>query len=359
MAAAATIPGGNGTRRPPAPARAPLAEVAAGGNSRDGDGDIANIDVSDIQRSRLLMAAIGVVDELGYGDATVTHITTRARISRRTFYELFDNREECLLAMLEYALELIAAELSAAEIEQLPWRERLRTGLWTILSFFDREPTLARVCVVQTLRGDQPILERRTEALALLAHAIDEGRRESARAANAAPLSAEGIVGAAHSIVYARLLMREPAPLSELLNDLMAIVLLPYLGPEAARREHARSMPVETRSDEHRLEKVAAPPPERNPLEGIPMRLTYRTARVLHQIAARPGISNREVAEQAGISDQGQMSKLLSRLQRFGLVVNDGEGHSKGEPNAWTLTPNGACVAQSILIPTHNRRGAR
>jgi chromosome segregation and condensation protein ScpB len=79
------------------------------------------------------------------------------------------------------------------------------------------------------------------------------------------------------------------------------------------------------------------------------MRVTYRTAVVLERIAEQPGISNRQVADQAGIADQGQMSKLLSRLQRLGLIANTGQGHTKGEPNAWTLTPTGLQVAQNIL----------
>jgi DNA-binding IclR family transcriptional regulator len=78
------------------------------------------------------------------------------------------------------------------------------------------------------------------------------------------------------------------------------------------------------------------------------MRLTYRTAQVLECIAGEPGISNRVVAERAGISDQGQISKLLARLERLGLLVNCGEGHAKGEPNAWTLTALGLEVAQRL-----------
>ena len=66
-----------------------------------------------------------------------------------------------------------------------------------------------------------------------------------------------------------------------------------------------------------------------------------------------PGASNRQVAECAGIQDPGQVSKLLARLERLGLLVNTGEGHAKGEPNAWTLTAKGEQVAQSIRWHTH------
>ena len=116
-------------------------------------GAIPSAQVAEIQRSRLLAAAVRAVEELGYAGMTVAHITTRARISRRTFYELFSNREECFAAVLEDVVGLIEGELDAAGLDGLPWRERVRTGLWTILSFFDREPVLARVCVVQALRG--------------------------------------------------------------------------------------------------------------------------------------------------------------------------------------------------------------
>ncbi len=91
--------------------------------------------VAEIQRSRLLSAAVRAVEELGYTQATVAHITRRARVSRRTFYELFSNREECLIAALESVVDGIRVEIAAAGLEAPPWRERVRGGLWTILSF--------------------------------------------------------------------------------------------------------------------------------------------------------------------------------------------------------------------------------
>ena len=66
---------------------------------------------------------------------------------------------------------------------------------------------------------------------------------------------------------------------------------------------------------------------EKDPLDEVDMRLTYRTARVLACIAERPGASNRVVAEHAGVADPGQISKLLRRLEGLGLAVNTGGGH--------------------------------
>jgi AcrR family transcriptional regulator/DNA-binding MarR family transcriptional regulator len=302
-----------------------------------------------IQRSRLLAAALETTAEIGYGQATVAQITARARVSRRTFYELFDNREECLVALLDEILATVARELVAAGVEGLPWRERVRGGLWTILCFLDREPALAQVCVVQALGGGLHVLERRERVLAQLAAVLDEGRREGQRAGRCTQLTAEGLVGAAFGIVHARILRRDRRPLRDLLGELMGLIALSYLGPAAARREQSRPLPALASPAPTTLEPMTRRR-GRDPLQDVPMRLTYRTARVLGCIAERPGISNRTVAERAGIVDQGQMSKLLARLARLGLVVNDGTGYAKGEANAWTLTPLGQQVAKRLQI---------
>ena len=317
--------------------------------SRSRGGRATRARFAGIQRSRLLSAAVRAVDELGYSDTSVGDITSRARVSRRTFYEQFPDREACLAAALEDALGVVRGELAGAGLEGLGWRERVRMGLWTILVFFDREPVLARVCVVQALRGGPRVLERREGILAQLAAVVDGGRLESPRAARCSAMTAEGVVGAAFSIVYARLLRGERRPLASLLGELMGMIVLPYLGPAAARRELARpapAVPIRVPREERPVVEGVA-----DPLGGVSMRLTYRTARVLEGIAEYPGASNRQVGDHAGISDPGQVSKLLARLERLGLLANrTGGGRVLGEPNAWSLTAKGEMVARNIRM---------
>jgi len=318
-----------------------------------------------MQRSRLLGAAVSAVDELGWSQAAITQIAARARVSRRTFYELFSDREDCLLAVIDDAVEQVAGELAAAGVADLPWRERMRTGMWTILCFFDREPVLARVCVVQSVRGSRRVLERREELLALLGACIGQGGHEGTRARECPPLVAEGLVGAAVSIVNSRLLRVERRePLGELLGELMAMIVLPYLGPGVARRERSRPAPM-IPVGQSRFSAAGSQFVRDDPLASIPMRLTYRTARVLEGVAELggrgSGPSNRLVADYADISDQGQVSKLLARLQGLGLLQNTGEGHARGERNAWCLTPLGLKVTQQLSLNTHSQdeRAAR
>ena len=313
----------------------------------------ANPQIAEIQRSRISSASIRAVDEVGYANTSVAHITKRAHVSRRTFYELFSDREACLSAALQDVVGLIESELAAADLDGLSWCERVRQGLWVILSFFDREPVFARVCVVQSLRGGAEILTSREMLLARLAGVVDEGRHENARANECSPLIAEGLVGAALAIVYSRLLREEQAPLTGLLGELMGMIVLPYQGPAVARREQARSLPVPIQAHTEPLidsdDGLAG-----DPLDGVRMRLTYRTTRVLECVATSPGVSNRQVADLAGINDQGQVSKLLSRLERLGLLHNAGKSRPKGEANAWELTYAGKRMIGSIKPHTNN-----
>ncbi|HST54267.1 MAG TPA: helix-turn-helix domain-containing protein [Solirubrobacteraceae bacterium] len=107
----------------------------------------------------------------------------------------------------------------------------------------------------------------------------------------------------------------------------------------AGRLLAARSMPAARRPPRVRLV---------DPLEGLGMRLTYRTLRALNVIVEHPGVSNREVGDGAGISDQGQTSKLLARLEGLGLIYNTGDGHTKGATNAWRLTARGVEVQGAL-----------
>ena len=227
------------------------------------------VQVDEIQRSRLLAAAAAVIDELGYEQTSVARITARARVSRRTYYELFGNREACLVALLDEVTGRVERELEAAGLEGLAWRERVRGGLWVILSFLDSEPVLARICVVQALHGGPGVLERREGILTRLAGVLDEGRREGSREEECTRVTAEGLVGGAFGVVYARLRGGDSRPLVGLLDELMGMIALQYLGARAAHREQRRPVPASRPAPARRVLAHA----EKDPLDEVDMRL--------------------------------------------------------------------------------------
>jgi len=314
--------------------------------------------VSQIQRARILSAMLDVCAQRGASSVTVAHVVGRAGVSRRTFYELFDNCEECFLAAFEEGLARISAAVLPAWQGQGAWRERVRASLVELLSFLDSDPVTGRLVVVETLGAGPRALQRRGQVLALLIAAVEEGRTEAKRAHEPPPLTGEGAVGAVASVLYGRMLAGprmgddRSEPLIELTGPLMSMIVLPYLGSAAARREVDRPVPKVSR-DGHR------PSPNGLPLGDLEIRVTYRTLCVLAAIAAEPGASNRIVGKAAGIEDQGQISKLLARLQKVGLVHN-GNSHApaKGAPNAWTLTGRGEQITRSLRVSPDGDDGA-
>jgi AcrR family transcriptional regulator len=310
-----------------------------------------------VQRERLLAAAIVAIDEVGYPAATVQLITRRARVSRRTFYELFDSREGCLLGVIDQAERTVEHSLELAGAQRLGWRERLRIVLGLLLDLCDRMPALARVCVVQSPRSGPLVLARREAILRRLGDGLEQGRPAGRRGWSS--LTGEALAGAALQIVHTRLLTDGARPLVELEGELMSALVLPYLGAAAARRELSRKS-IRTAASEraaegsHGVDRGGG-----DPFEGLAMRVTYRTARVLSGATQRPGSSNRELAERAGIVDQGQASKLLIRLERLGLLQNTGDGHARGGRNAWVLTERGKRVAQCVQIQDHDWTAGR
>jgi AcrR family transcriptional regulator/DNA-binding MarR family transcriptional regulator len=330
--------------------------------------------VGELQRSRLLEAAFAVVGEQGYQGMTVRRVAERAGVSPKTFYTLFCDREDCFLAAFDHAIDVLTARVRPVYEGEREWTARVRAGLGALLIGLDGEPALRRLLFVEALVAGERVLERRAQVLDALAGLIDEGRGGMKAPRGLPPLTAEGVVGATFGVIHARLSQRRPEPLIELLGALMATIVLPYRGSEAAARELAPPPPSGRRgASRSKMEGPAHPakcathtsargrrPIVRDrpapPLAGLrplgsalpaDFRLTIRTQMALVAVAqlnaggANP--NNREVSERMGVSDQGQVSRLMMRLAEQGLIENT-RGHTKGLEKAWRLTPHGEAV---------------
>ncbi|HTX31660.1 MAG TPA: helix-turn-helix domain-containing protein [Solirubrobacteraceae bacterium] len=101
------------------------------------------------QRAKLLDAMVRVVAEKGYEAATVADAVKLARVSRGTFYELFDSKEACLAAAYRLGLDVLAARVAEGVTAARDWREELRLGIRAYLRTFDEEPLFARVYLLE------------------------------------------------------------------------------------------------------------------------------------------------------------------------------------------------------------------
>lgn len=325
----------------------------------------------------MIAAVTELVYERGAREATVSEIVGRAGISRRSFYQIFANAEQCLLAALRDALARARrCVLTAQDDVHGGWKARTRAGLAALLALFDENPQAAHLLVVESLLAGPEALLLRERMLCELVAAMQRAEDDNGRGSHSPELVGEALVGAALAILHRRLLydaqrrrghavpagavrgrraaagkegvVGEPTPpvgrLIELTGPLMSMFVLPYLGAAAARRELARPL-ISSRRPTRALDtgKDAVSPP------GV--RLTNRTILVLSAICDLgrdgPGPSNRQVARAAGVSDQGQASKLLARLRRHGLIENP-SGRPQPYVNAWRLTATGEAIVRSL-----------
>jgi len=193
--------------------------------------------VKAVQRERLLAAMIDAIADIGYNTLTVQNVLARAGISRPTFYEQFEDKEDCFLAAFDAAAARMRGRVEASVAEAGPsWRDQLRSGLIGLLGFIADDPKEARAVIVEARASTPAGLRRRDELLDGYAACIDALVREDLEEPPSA-IAAAGVVGGIESVLYTRLQKGETEELDELLPSLMYFAVLAYAGREAAGDE--------------------------------------------------------------------------------------------------------------------------
>jgi AcrR family transcriptional regulator len=300
----------------------------------------------EMQRRRILDAMVGEVGDRGLRGATVAGVTARAGVSRSTFYDLFDDLEACILAVLSQVTSRSTALMSEVFRREARWQDGVLAALAALLMSLDQEPLLARVCLLETLAGSPVVLRHRARELAALNPLVDVGREQARANAEPPELTAEASVASVAGILHTRLVTEEAPPFIGLLGQLVGLVVAPYLDPpdvvrEIRRGEERARVVAEKRSSDPSLSPVRAYIPTALRHPGA-----YRARSCVIFLVAHPGVSNKAVADGIGVSHLGQVSELLARLAGIGLLTK--QPGAAGRPNAWWPTPHGEQIAQVL-----------
>jgi len=191
-----------------------------------------------VQRERLIAAMLDAAATLGYRETNVQDVIERAGVSRPTFYEHFNNKDDCFLAAFDAGARRLRAKISSAAAGTAVWRGKLRLSLAAVLAFAVAEPQTARTLIVEARAASPEAAQRRIDLLDGFAGGLEASARELLPAPpHRSPLTAAGVVGGVESVLYARLCRGEADQLESLLPSLMYFAVLPYEGQEAAREE--------------------------------------------------------------------------------------------------------------------------
>ncbi len=102
-------------------------------------------------RSRLLEGMAHAVAAKGYADTTIADIVREASVSRRTFYEHFSSKAECLVALYEAASHNALKVLRDAIDPSQPWDAQVERALAAYLGCMAGNPVLMRTLFMEIL----------------------------------------------------------------------------------------------------------------------------------------------------------------------------------------------------------------
>lgn len=186
------------------------------------------------QRERLLAAIVRVTAEKGYESTTVGDILSEAGVGRESFYELFDDKLDCMVAAHKILVDELEEKVRATYSNQAPWPTRVRKALAAALDWFSSDPETARFLLVEMSTigpAFHPIFQAEFERFRKL---FDEGFEESGLDPQLAEASRLA-VGATMARVYEEVVSGRTTELPGLVPDLTFGLLVPYLGEEQAR----------------------------------------------------------------------------------------------------------------------------
>lgn len=190
------------------------------------------------QRERLIAGAAEAIAEHGYSGTTIAHITRSAAVSRRTFYEHFEGKDECFVAAYDAVMGDLRERVSAAFDEQKEWPQAIRAGIAAMLEFLAANPSLARLCMVEALVAGPAVVERYDAAIKSFVPYFQKGRegRPPEVLARLSATTEEALVGGMVSLISRRIIAGKTEQLEDLLPDLVEFTLTPFLGSAKASK---------------------------------------------------------------------------------------------------------------------------
>ena len=197
--------------------------------------------VSGQQRDRILAATVDVVAERGYPETRVVDIITVAGVSRKTFYELYEDKEECFLAAFDVAAGALlkVADDGYQAHPEASWAERIREGLANFLQIIADRPTAAKVCIVEVLAAGPKAIARRDAVMRRFTHYIEQGRGDTS--VELPGMTSQALVGGIYELLYSEILHGATAHLPARLPDVMYWITHPFLGDKRAGEERERT----------------------------------------------------------------------------------------------------------------------
>ena len=170
-----------------------------------GPHNLTRDDVLSSQRRRMLDAVAESVADKGYATTTVGDVVSAAGVSRKTFYEHFDDKEECFLAAFDSGVDTLLQAIADTPPESNDWRQRMRARVRAYLVTLSENPAFARTFMIEVFGAGSRAIERRAEVHERFGQLMRDLHEETRRRFTRLPPVTDDIwvaaVGAANELV--------------------------------------------------------------------------------------------------------------------------------------------------------------
>lgn len=277
-----------------------------------GPNGMAREEVQRNQRSRIYGAMIESVAERGYQATTVAHVIALAGVSRRAFYELFPNKEECFLGTYDIVVAQYRRRMLEAWLSERGWANRMHASCKVLLDDAARAPKGPRLVLVDAL-GIGPKARERMQLAGFTFERIVATCFELAPKEICYPqLTSRAVVAGIRHIVFTRVLERRPRELYGLTDEVLDWIESYRIPPGARLRT-----------------LTLAGPTRRPPAPAAFLTGEDKRARVLGSVVhltldeGYAGLTDPQIAQFAGVSTEAFHRQFADKEECFLTVIDE------------------------------------
>lgn len=277
------------------------------------------------QKARLEGAMVEAVSRHGYAGTTLRELVTLAGVSKSTFYEHFESKQDCFLATFDEIVVVLSARVGEAYRSGDDFRERLTAGLGAFMNLAVEEPAAASLTAVESLTLGAAGVAHRERASQAFEMLIKQSFDRSPSQLEVSATTVRAIVAGIRGIAYRRLRGDRREELPALVPELVDWALR-YQEPdskavrraiEAAERPAENASPTLQESDETRPGWGEPPDSARSRAELTQRERIVRAAAAVVVKDGYPGLSIPAISGAAGVSNQTFYEHFANKRDAF------------------------------------------
>ncbi|MGO9490064.1 MAG: TetR family transcriptional regulator [Solirubrobacteraceae bacterium] len=159
--------------------------------------------------------------ERGYLNFSVAEVASTAGVSSKTFYQLFSDKEDCLLDAYRQSAQSLLSDVQPVA-DDGDWSRAAQTALEELLAALQRNPTAGRLLLVEALAGGARVRHERERVLGLFEQRARQFLDSRSPEENTLDLPATALIGAVRGLVSRQLRTHNEDTLPLLVEDLLA-----------------------------------------------------------------------------------------------------------------------------------------